>query len=275
MVTGMLKLFSDLGGEIRLNAEVDEIITVDNTIQSVRLKSGDVLPCQLVASNADIVHSYDRLLRNNPKAVKKTKRLKRKRFSMSLFVIYFGLQGSHRDLQHHTVLFGPRYKELLQDIFHGTELPEDFSLYLHAPTVTDPSLAPEGCSAYYVLAPVPHLKNAPIDWVKEGPLYRDRILNYLEKHYIPNLHRDLVTSRIFTPHDFRDELNAHVGSAFSLEPILRQSAYFRTHNKDKDIHGLYFVGAGTHPGAGVPGVVGSAKATASIILQDLQNKKAA
>jgi phytoene desaturase len=173
------------------------------------------------------------------------------------------------------VLFGPRYRELLKDIFHGAELPEDFSLYLHAPTVTDPSLAPPEHSAYYVLAPVPHLGHADIDWAMEGPRYRDRILAYLEKHYIPGLQRDLVTSRIFTPCDFRDELNAHVGSAFSLEPVLWQSAYFRTHNKDQQIQGLYFVGAGTHPGAGVPGVVGSAKATARIILDDFPARRAA
>jgi len=194
---------------------------------------------------------------------------------MSLFVIYFGLKGERPGLRHHTVLFGPRYRELLKDIFHGAELADDFSLYLHAPSVTDPTLAPPGHSAYYVLAPVPHLGNADIDWNVEGPRYRDRILAYLEKHQIPDLARDLVTCRIFTPFDFRDELNAHVGSAFSLEPVLWQSAYFRTHNKDAGIDGLYFVGAGTHPGAGIPGVVGSAKATAGIILGDHGGRKVA
>jgi phytoene desaturase len=269
LVEGMIRLFTELGGEIRLNAAVDEINITNGRVSAVTLENGETIPCQLAASNADIVHSYDHLLRNHQPAQHKARRIKKKRFSMSLFVIYFGLKGAHRNLQHHTVIFGPRYRELLKDIFHGDELPEDFSLYLHAPTVTDPSLAPDGHSAYYVLAPVPHLDNAPLDWETEGPRYRDRILNYLEEHYIPDLKRDLVTSRIFTPHDFRDELNAHVGSAFSLEPVLWQSAYFRTHNKDKQIPGLYFVGAGTHPGAGVPGVVGSAKATAGIILNDL------
>jgi phytoene desaturase len=194
---------------------------------------------------------------------------------MSLFVIYFGLRGERPELAHHTVVFGPRYRELLKDIFHGAELADDFSLYLHAPTVTDPTLAPPGHSAYYVLAPVPHLGNADIDWNVEGPRYRDRILAYLEQHQIPDLARDLVTCRIFTPFDFRDELNAHVGSAFSLEPVLWQSAYFRTHNKDAQIDGLYFVGAGTHPGAGIPGVVGSAKATAGIILDDHAEREVA
>jgi phytoene desaturase len=164
------------------------------------------------------------------------------------------------------VLFGRRYRELIHEIFNGATLPEDFSLYLHAPSVSDPTLAPPGHSAYYVLSPVPHLGNAAIDWEVEGPRYRDRILDYLDTHYIPGLKRDLVTSRILTPAGFRDDLNGHHGSAFSLEPVLTQSAFFRTHNRDDVIRNLFFVGAGTHPGAGVPGVVASAKATAGLML---------
>jgi phytoene desaturase len=183
-------------------------------------------------------------------------------------VIYFGLKRHRPELQHHTVCFGPRYRPLIDEIFKGGELPGDFSLYLHSPCATDPSLAPEGAGSYYVLAPVPHLGNTDIDWEIEGPKYRDRILDYLEERYIPDLRADLVTSRIFTPFDFRDELNAHVGSAFSLDPVLTQSAWFRPHNRDADIPNLYFVGAGTHPGAGVPGVVGSAKATAGLMIAD-------
>ena len=186
-----------------------------------------------------------------------------------MFVIHFGLKRRHEHLQHHTVCFGPRYRELIDEIFKRETLADDFSLYLHAPCVTDPSLAPEGCASHYVLAPVPHLGTADIDWAVEGPKYRDRIFEYLERHYIPGLREDLVTHRIFTPFDFRDELNAHLGSAFSLEPILTQSAWFRTHNRDDVIPNLYIVGAGTHPGAGVPGVVGSAKATAGLMLEDL------
>jgi phytoene desaturase len=275
LIRAMIKLFTDLGGEIRMNAAVDEIVVEQGRVAAVRLRSGERLPCLLAASNADVVHTYEKLLRQHPPAQRKAAGLKKKRFSMSLFVIYFGLKGTRPGLEHHTVLFGPRYRELLKDIFHGAVLANDFSLYLHAPTVTDPSLAPPGDSAYYVLAPVPHLGNADIDWESEGPRYRDRILDYLERHYIPDLKRDLVTSRIFTPCDFRDELNAHVGSAFSLEPVLWQSAYFRTHNKDQQIPGLYFVGAGTHPGAGIPGVVGSAKATARIILDEQPVRTAA
>jgi phytoene desaturase len=222
----------------------------------------------MVASNADVVHTYRHLLHEEPRARPVAARLLKRKFSMSLFVIYFGTRRRHSHLAHHNIVFGPRYRELLTDIFDRGTLAEDFSLYLHAPTVSDPSLAPEGCEAFYVLSPVPHLGKADIDWEVEGPRYRDRILNYLERHHIPGLSRDLVTTRIFTPADFKTELNAHLGSAFSLEPILTQSAYFRVHNRDDHIGGLYFVGAGTHPGAGVPGVVGSAKATAGLILAD-------
>jgi phytoene desaturase len=232
---------------------------------------GQQLNADLVASNADVIHTYKKMLGHHVHGIVESNRLKKKRHSMSLFVVYFGLRQrpEEQNLQHHTICFGNRYRGLIDELFSGPGVPEDFSLYLHSPCVTDPSLAPEGCSAHYVLSPVPHLGNAPVDWSIEGPKYRDRILAYLEKHYLPNLNRDLVTTRIFTPDDFRSELNAHVGSAFSLEPILTQSAWFRPHNRDAAIPNLYLVGAGTHPGAGVPGVVGSAKATASVILEDL------
>ena len=197
------------------------------------------------------------------------RRLTRKRFSNSLFVVYFGLRRQYPEIAHHTVLFGPRYRELLDDIFDRGVLPDDFSLYLHNPSRTDPSLAPPGQAGFYALAPVPNLGKAPIDWSVMGPKYRDRILDALEKHTLPGLRANLVTSRIFTPADFATELNAHLGSAFSLEPLLTQSAFFRVHNRDDRIHNLYFVGAGTHPGAGIPGVIGSAKATAGLMLADL------
>lgn len=270
LIKALVKLFTDLGGEIRLNAPVDHIETKDGAVTAVVTSDGRRHPASIVASNADVVHTYKNLLRDEPRAAATAKGLTRKRFSNSLFVIYFGLKRTHPDLKHHMVLFGPRYRELIGEIFKGPTLADDFSLYLHAPSVTDPSLAPPGCSAYYVLSPVPHLGNADIDWAIEGPKYRDRILKYLEDRVIPGLTSDLVTTRIFTPADFRDDLNAHLGSAFSLEPILLQSAYFRAHNEDRRIKGMYLVGAGTHPGAGVPGVVGSAKATARIILGEGQ-----
>lgn len=266
LVRGMAKLFEDLGGALRLNAPVDRIVTEGDRVTGV-ISAGEHLGADMVASNADVMHTYGDLLRDDPRG-QHASALGNKRFSMSLFVAYFGLKGPRPDLKHHMVLFGPRYRELIDEIFNSDTLAQDFSLYLHCPSVTDDSLAPPGHSAFYVLSPVPHLGTANIDWAEEGPRYRDRIFDYLDARYIPGLKRDLVTSRIFTPFDFRDELNAHLGSAFSIEPILTQSAWFRPHNRDDKIPNLYIVGAGTHPGAGIPGVVGSAKATAGLMLED-------
>ncbi|SNR45157.1 phytoene desaturase [Paracoccus sediminis] len=260
LVAGMAQLFRELGGTIHLNAPVDRIETQEDRATAVHAM-GVRHPFDMIASNADVVHTYRSLL-GDPKG----DRLAAKRHSMSLFMIYFGLRGLRPDLRHHMVLFGPRYRELVNQIFAGNGLADDFSLYLHAPSVTDPGLAPEGCSAYYVLAPVPHLGTVDPDWDRQAPIYRDRILDYLESRYIPNLRRDLMTVRHFTPLDFRSELNAHLGSAFSIEPILTQSAWFRPHNRDDRLKNLYIVGAGTHPGAGIPGVVGSAEATASLMI---------
>ncbi|MFG1396699.1 phytoene desaturase [Roseixanthobacter pseudopolyaromaticivorans] len=268
LIQGMVRLFEDLGGTLKLSAPVDEIVLENGRATGVRMADGSVTKFDLVASNADVVHTYAKLLRNTPRGKAEGKRLGKMRHSMSLFVIYFGTKRTYDHLQHHTVLFGPRYRGLIDEIFAGPDLPEDFSLYLHAPTVSDPSLAPEGCTGFYVLSPVPHLGKADIDWDVEGPKYRDRILDYLEARLLPGLKADLVTSRILTPFGFRDELNAHMGSAFSVEPLLTQSAWFRPHNRDDKIPNLYIVGAGTHPGAGVPGVVGSAKATAGLIIAD-------
>jgi phytoene desaturase len=191
-------------------------------------------------------------------------------WSMSLFVLYFGTNRTYREeVVHHTVIFGPRYRDLLKDIFRGPRLPDDFSLYLHAPTVTDPSLAPKGCDSFYVLSPVPHLGHAAIDWEQMGPVYADRILGYLER-FLPSLKQHVVVKRWLTPQGFETDLRSFQGSAFSCAPTLTQSAWFRPHNRDADIGGLYIVGAGTHPGAGLPGVINSAKATAKVILEDFQ-----
>jgi phytoene desaturase len=268
LIQGLVKLFKDLGGEIELNAEIEHIVTDSGAVKSVKTKSGQSWDCKAVVSNADVVHTYRDLLGGEQLAKKQAKRLSNMRHSMSLFLIYFGTKKRYPNLAHHNVIFGPRYKGLLDDIFDNGTLPEDFSLYLHAPSVSDPDLAPPGCEAFYVLAPVAHLGHLDIDWKKEGPVYAQKIMDYLDQRYIPGLKENLVTQRIFTPEDFKTELNAHHGAAFSLEPVLTQSAFFRTHNRDNQIKGMYVVGAGTHPGAGVPGVVNSAKATAGLVIED-------
>jgi len=268
----LVKLFTDIGGTIRLAAPVSHI-AYDSETRKHRVTVGDEEPTSfdLVVSNADLRHTYAELYRDEPRVERTARRLERMTWSMSLMVIYFGTKIRYPDLAHHTILFGPRYRGLLDDIFKGDRVADDFSLYLHAPTVTDPSLAPPGGEAFYVLSPVPHLGRANIDWNTFGPIYADRILEALEAH-LPNLRANIVTRRVFTPEQFRTELNAYHGSAFSVAPLLTQSAYFRPHNRDANLPGLYVVGAGTHPGAGVPGVVNSAKATMSLIARDFRLK---
>ena len=197
----------------------------------------------------------------------KGKKYTKKRYSMSLFLIYFGTKKKYPEMKHHTIILGPRYKALLHDIFEKKILTDDFSCYLHVPTVTDPELAPPGCEAFYILVPVPH-QDSGIDWTVIKPQFKQKILDFLDQHYLRDLKKNLVVSRTFTPLDFETQFLAYKGSAFSLEPIFRQSAYFRTHNRSRDINGLYFVGAGTHPGAGVPGVLSSAKITSQLIFKD-------
>ena len=273
LVRALVDLFVSLGGELRLNAKVSSI-EVEGGAHLVTTEAQQRERFDAVVSNADVHHTYARLYGKVPAARAMQRRLERMQWSMSLFVLYFGADRTWDDIAHHTVVFGPRYEGLLRDVFHGAALPEDFSLYLHAPTVTDPSLAPPGCSSFYVLSPVPHLGNAPLDWSKVGPAYASRILEALEARALPGLRSHVVTQRWFGPSDFASELGAHLGSAFSVAPTLRQSAWFRPHNRDAKIPGLYLVGAGTHPGAGVPGVVNSAKATVRTIARDFMLDRA-
>jgi phytoene desaturase len=271
LVRGLVRLFEDMGGEIRLNAPVQSVAAPNGNGHATH-RVTTAAGCEefdLLVSNADVHHTYARLYGQDPRGATMARRLERMDWSMSLFLVYFGTDRRYPEMAHHTVVFGPRYEGLLKDVFHGSELPADWSLYLHAPTVTDPSLAPPGCEAFYVLSPVPHLGHAHLDWAREGPAYADRILASLER-LLPDLRQHVVTKRIFTPADFEGELNTYLGSAFSVAPKLTQSAWFRPHNKDKHIPGLYIVGAGTHPGAGLPGVINSAKATTSVIAEDLR-----
>jgi phytoene desaturase len=271
LVAALVQLFERLGGEVRLSTPVRGIAVEGSGTAAVHRVTTDARAAEaidLVVSNADLHHTYATLYRGDPRARRMQRKVERMTWSMSLFVLYFGTDIDYADqVAHHTVIFGPRYKGLLDDIFHGHAIADDFSLYLHAPHVTDPSLAPPGGGAFYVLSPVPHLGNAPVDWEAIAPAYADRILASLERH-LPDLRRHVVTRRWMTPRDFATTLVSHHGSAFSVAPTLTQSAWFRPHNKDPEIPGLYLVGAGTHPGAGVPGVVNSARATMRCIAAD-------
>ncbi|GAB5481023.1 MAG: phytoene desaturase [Parasphingorhabdus sp.] len=269
LVAAMVKHFERIGGTIRLSDPVTGIDTMGDRASGVTCKSGWSETFDAVASNADVMHSYRDLLSHKHRSDKVTASLNKKKYSPSLFVVHFGLKGTWPGIPHHMILFGPRYKGLLEDIYDNGVLPSDFSLYLHHPTVTDPEMAPEGHSTFYVLAPVPHQGKLPIDWEEMGPIYEKRILDEIGHRLIPDIHDRIVTSFHYTPQDFGSDLNAHLGSAFSLEPLLTQSAWFRVHNRDDAINNLYFVGAGTHPGAGIPGVVGSAKATAELMFEDI------
>ena len=266
LIAAMVRHFERLGGTLRLGDPVTRIEAEAGRVTAVTTRSGWSEQFDAIASNADIVRTYDML--DHPRGRRAAARLRRKRFSPSLFVVHFSTAGTWPDVPHHNILFGPRYDGLLGDIYGG-RLADDPALYLHHPTATDPSMAPPGKSTFYALAPVPNLKHDAIDWESEGPAYARRILAILEERMLPGLGARLDQSFHFGPLEFVADLDAHLGSAFSLEPILTQSAWFRVHNRDDALPNLYFVGAGTHPGAGIPGVVGSAKATAGLMLQDL------
>jgi phytoene desaturase len=257
LVQGLLRLFTEMGGKLRLNARVDQLLLEDGTARGVRLDSGEEIPASVVVSNADVANFYKKAVPAQVRKKWSDKRLDKMRYSMSLFLIYFGTDRTYPDLAHHTIVLTERYKELLEDIFRRKILAHDFSLYLHAPTRTDPSLAPPGCECFYVLSPVPNL-DGKINWNAVKEKYADAILQSLEK-LCPDLRKHIVSKLIWTPLDFETQLDAHLGSAFQFEPILTQSAWFRPHNVSEDVKNFFLVGAGTHPGAGVPGVLSSAK----------------
>jgi phytoene desaturase len=258
VVKGLVSLVEGQGTEIRYNAEVERILTQNDKATGVRLASGEEIAADVVVSDVDPAMTYGKLLAEHPRKRWTDGKIERSKFSNGLFVWYFGTKRQYPDVKHHTILLGPRYKELIQDIFKRKTLAEDFSLYLYRPTATDPSLAPEGCDAFYVLAPVPHL-GGDVDWETQAEPYRARIAKYLSDSILPGLEDQIATSLVTTPLDFKHRLNSHLGAGFSLEPTLMQSAWFRPHNKSEEVEHLYLVGAGTHPGAGVPGVISSAR----------------
>ncbi|MCA9671045.1 MAG: phytoene desaturase [Myxococcales bacterium] len=264
LVRGLVKLIEQKGGEIVYNAEVERIMLEGRRACGVQLRDGRQLRADLVVSNADSAYTYRNLLPPEFKRRWTPQKVDRARFSMSLFVWYFGTDRKYDDVAHHTILLGPRYKGLLDDIFRRHRLAPDFSLYLHRPTATDPSLAPSGCDGFYVLSPVPH-NDSGVDWSTQAEPYRRAIERYLERTVMPGLSKHVVTSYMLTPREFEHRLLSVRGAAFSFEPVLTQSAYFRPHNQSEDIEQLYLVGAGTHPGAGVPGVLSSARVLDQIV----------
>ncbi len=269
LVAGMIRHFERIGGTMRVGDPVVQVHTLGTKATEVETASGWRERFDAVASNADIVHSYRNLLSDSKRGKSYAGKLARKKFSPSLFVVHFGIEGTWPGIPHHMILFGPRYKGLLEDIYDHGVLPEDFSIYLHHPSVSDPSMAPEGMSTFYALVPVAHMGKLAVDWEEMGPILEKRILEEIERRLIPDIHSRIKTKFHYAPKDFASDLNAHMGSAFSLEPVLTQSAFFRGHNRDDVIDNFYLVGAGTHPGAGIPGVVGSAKATAGLMVEDL------
>lgn len=258
LVAGLAKLVEGQGGTLRYGAEVAQITVEGRRATGVRLASGETIAADVVVSNADAAWTYRMLVPPGSRRRWTDRRIERARHSMSLFVWYFGTRRRYEAVPHHTILLGPRYRGLLDDIFERKVLADDYSLYLHRPTATDPSLAPPGCDAFYVLSPVPHLDSGT-DWAGRAEGYRASIQRTLESTLLPGLGGEIVTSSVMTPVDFRDRLLSYKGAAFALEPRLLQSAWFRPHNRSEELDRLYLVGAGTHPGAGLPGVLSSAR----------------
>ena len=264
LVSGLVKLIEGQGNAVRCNSGVAQILVKDGAACGVLLANGERLAADAVVSNADSATTYRQLIAPEHRKRWTDAKIERAKYSMSLFVWYFGTKRQYSDVAHHTILLGPRYQGLLTDIFDRKHLAEDFSLYLHRPTATDGSLAPPGCDAFYVLSPVPHLQSGT-DWAQEAEPYRQKIQRRLESTLLPGLSQEVVSSHLLTPLDFQDRLSSFRGAAFGLEPVLTQSAWFRPHNQSEDVQRLYLVGAGTHPGAGLPGVLSSARSLDTVV----------
>ncbi len=264
LVDGMVALLRRRGVRFLQDTHVSEVVIVDGSATGIRLEDGSVIDSDIVVSNADSAWMYRHMVPSQWRKRWTNHRIDNAAYSMSLFVWYFGTSHQYEDVAHHTIILGPRYRGLLNDIFKHQRLPDDFSLYLHRPTATDASMAPRGCDAFYVLAPVPHL-DASVDWNQAQEHYRTRIERHLEATVLPRLRSRLTVSKCLNPIGFRDDYASLKGAAFGLQPQLLQSAYFRPHNQSEDIQNLYLVGAGTHPGAGLPGVLSTARVLDSIV----------
>lgn len=264
LIKGLVNLLEERGAQVRCSAPVTRILIENGRAVGVELQNGETLRSDIVVSNADTAWTYKNLVDKKYRQHWTDRKIANGKYSMSLFVWYFGTKKQYHDVPHHMIMLGPRYRELLTDIFKRHKLADDFSLYLHRPSASDPSVAPAGCDAFYVLAPVPHLGSGT-DWSKQAEPFRQSIQNLLEKTVMPGLGAEVISQKLMTPQDFHDNLWSYKGAAFGLEPLLLQSAWFRPHNRSEDVPGLYMVGAGTHPGAGVPGVLMSAKALEKVI----------
>jgi phytoene desaturase len=264
LVQGLVKLIEGQGGRVLCNRAVAAITVRNRAATGVRLANGEEVAADVVVSNVDPASTYRDLLPAQVRNRWSDRRIGKAGYSMSLFVWYFGTRRRYGNVGHHTLLLGPRYRGLLTDIFKHKRLAADFSLYLHRPTATDSSLAPPGCDAFYVLSPVPNLQGK-VDWLTVAEPYRRAIAQRLSATLLPGFESQIVTSRLQTPLDFQNRLQSFRGAAFSMEPLLTQSAWFRPHNRSEDIDHLYLVGAGTHPGAGVPGVLSSARILDTVI----------
>jgi phytoene desaturase len=268
IAAAMAGVIAQQGGRLMLNADVDQILVQNGRAVGVRLQDGRQIAADLVISNADAGHTYDHLLRDMPRRRWTPAKLASRRWSMSLFVWYFGTKGTALKwpgVGHHTIVVGPRYREHIRDIFQRGVLADDMSLYVHRPSVTDPTVAPAGDDTFYVLSPVPHLGLGSIDWAAEAEAYKAKMLAMLEARLLPGLAAHIGPQMVLTPLDFQSRYRSPYGAGFSIEPRILQSAYFRPHNISEEVAGLYLVGAGTHPGAGLPGVISSAEVTAKQI----------
>jgi phytoene desaturase len=266
LVQALGQLMIEQGIDIRLGQSVAQIQIEDGRATGVTLEDGTSIAADRVICNGDPAYTYKNLIDSTHRKTWTDKRIDRLKYSMGLYVLYFGTDRKYEDVEHHTIIFGDTYQELLQRIFDGAEVGDDLSLYLHRPTATDPALAPDGKDAFYVLAPVPNLQRD--DWADVKQQVKERVLDILESKVLPNVRDHLEVCFDFDPTDFAQQYQSQWGAGFSIAPIFTQSAFFRFHNRAEDFANLYFVGAGTHPGAGVPGVLSSAKVIEHLLLED-------
>ena len=264
IVNALVGLLKERMVPIRYNAPVTRIRVKDGKAIAVELDNGELIGADIVVSNADAAWTYRYLIEEKDRPHWRNRRIEKGQYSSGLFVWYFGTNTQYKEVPHHMMVLGPRYKELLQDIFKNHTLAKDFSLYLYRPTATDPSLAPAGCDTFYALSVVPNLSSGT-DWLAITERYRDAIATALQDSVLPNLKQHIVTSRVTTPQDFQDRLWSFKGAGFGLEPVITQSAWFRPHNRSEDVKNLFLVGAGTQPGAGVPSVLMSAKMLEQVV----------